>query len=302
MHDTDKNKRKKILKKLYHMQMGGYNFGKDLLNIPLYAGASYANGLQMGKSLDYDVESQKDLGNMAAINSGMNSLATLLNNRSRAKEERERLNRKQDENYYNTPQDRYRYADYSNSPNQASYFQKGGINRGYTNQRDDDYLYNEYRKALPGGIGVNNNDDVYNLRAAYKANTAPFLVPHTNSYEYHMPSRNPNTGEYLKNPNHPTYMKGVEADIKLGYTPNINLRTGTMSSNKLQNGGQIPVSNAGLYEYPGQPVMVPSNDITMEDIDYNVLAVPDNDEPVIMTPDKKYKFKNSNVVMEYPLL
>jgi len=80
------------------------------------------------------------------------------------------------------------------------------------------------------------------------------------------------------------------------------LRTGTMSSNKLQNGGQIPVSNAGLYEYPGQPVMVPSNDITMEDIDYNVLAVPDNDEPVIMTPDKKYKFKNSNVVMEYPLL
>ena len=234
MHDKYKHKRKKILKKLYYMQMGGYNFGKDLLNIPLYAGASYANGLQMGKSLDYDVESQKDLGNMAAINSGMNSLATLLNNRSRAKEERERLNRKQDENYYNTPQDRYRYADYSNSPRQASFFQNGG------EIGSDEYLYQQYRKSLPE-----------NLQRE---------------------------------------------------TPQMDLGTGKMSTQLLQNGGQIPVSNYGLYEYPGQPVIVPSNDITMENIDYNVLAVPDNDEPVIMTPNKKYKFRNSNVVIEYPLL
>ncbi len=58
----------------------------------------------------------------------------------------------------------------------------------------------------------------------------------------------------------------------------------------------------GLYDHPNQPVIVPSNDITMKGINHDVLAIPDGDQPKIMKPNRKYKFANSNRVLEIPVL
>lgn len=72
-------------------------------------------------------------------------------------------------------------------------------------------------------------------------------------------------------------------------------------NNPYQDGG-IPTSRRGLYDYPGQPVKVPSNNITMEGIDYPVMAFPDNDEPMLMYPDGgSYVFPNSKEVLEVPM-
>ena len=69
-----------------------------------------------------------------------------------------------------------------------------------------------------------------------------------------------------------------------------------------QSGGAIPVSMNGLKEYPKQPVIVPSNNITMKGINYDVLAFPNNDQPVLMKPDQNYQFPNSTQVLEKPMM
>ena len=70
----------------------------------------------------------------------------------------------------------------------------------------------------------------------------------------------------------------------------------------VQDGGMIPTSKMGLYEYPNQPVNVPSNNITMNGINTDVLAIPNGDQPVVMKPDQNYTFPNSNNVLEVPLM
>lgn len=69
---------------------------------------------------------------------------------------------------------------------------------------------------------------------------------------------------------------------------------------KQQHGG-IPTSLDGLYEYPDQPVMVPSGDITMNGIDQEVDAFDGNTGEYLetMQPNMDYKF-NTNKVLEIP--
>lgn len=46
---------------------------------------------------------------------------------------------------------------------------------------------------------------------------------------------------------------------------------------------------------------IQSNELTMVGVPHDVLALPDNDKPIIMKPGKNYKFKNSSKVREIPL-
>jgi len=69
-----------------------------------------------------------------------------------------------------------------------------------------------------------------------------------------------------------------------------------------QDGGQIPVSLDGLNQFPKQPVIVPSNNITMQGIPYDVMAYPNNDAPQLMKPDQQYSFPNSTQVLEKPVM
>jgi hypothetical protein len=74
------------------------------------------------------------------------------------------------------------------------------------------------------------------------------------------------------------------------------------SQQKFQDGGQIPTSENGLYDYPQQMVVVPTKNgkITMKGINYPVLGIADTGEEVLMQPEKEYHFKGATEVLEIP--
>lgn len=72
----------------------------------------------------------------------------------------------------------------------------------------------------------------------------------------------------------------------------------------MQDGGQIPTSSDGLYEYPNQTVKVPTKDgrITMKNIPYPVVGISaETGEEILMYPEQEYQFKNTKNVIEIPL-
>src|SRR5690625_2056910 len=72
----------------------------------------------------------------------------------------------------------------------------------------------------------------------------------------------------------------------------------------MQDGGQIPTSSQGLYEYPNQTVKVPTKDgrITMKNIPYPVVGISaETGEQILMFPEQEYQFKNTKNVIEIPL-
>lgn len=71
---------------------------------------------------------------------------------------------------------------------------------------------------------------------------------------------------------------------------------------QFQDGGAFPISSKGLYDYPNQPVVVPTKDgkITMKGIDYPVFGIANTGEEVLMQPNKEYHFKGATEVLEIP--
>lgn len=69
-----------------------------------------------------------------------------------------------------------------------------------------------------------------------------------------------------------------------------------------QNGGGIPISSNGVYDYPNQKVIVPTNgEITMKNVDYPILGRSlQTGEEILMQPGKEYFFKNTQQVLEIP--
>jgi len=90
------------------------------------------------------------------------------------------------------------------------------------------------------------------------------------------------------------YEDGRESLFNQGYLQTTNYMA--------QDGGKIPVSLDGLNQFPKQPVIVPSNNITMQGIPYDVMAYPNNDAPQLMKPDQNYQFPNSTQVLEQPMM
>lgn len=74
--------------------------------------------------------------------------------------------------------------------------------------------YNQWRESLPDNLKKETSD--YDLYGAYKAGMEPRLED--DGY-YHLGSRDPKTGRILKLPQHPTYLKALNEDAKLGYFP-----------------------------------------------------------------------------------
>ncbi len=69
-----------------------------------------------------------------------------------------------------------------------------------------------------------------------------------------------------------------------------------------QQGGNIKTTPLGQYQYPGEITNIPSNNITMQGVPYNLLAIADTGETRILEPNKEYSFKGANSVTEIPLL
>lgn len=88
--------------------------------------------------------------------------------------------------------------------------------------------YEGWKKKLP----LNLQDTTsYNLKSAYESGLQPELI----DGEYHLPSRNPITGEILKFKDHPTFDLAIEEDKKLGYLPYIDNEGKIYTFNKKPN-------------------------------------------------------------------
>lgn len=72
----------------------------------------------------------------------------------------------------------------------------------------------------------------------------------------------------------------------------------------MQQGGQIPTSKNGVFDSNGKPVVVPSNQITMKNVDYPILGISkETGERKIMLPNvENYFFKNTENVLEIPMM
>lgn len=70
-----------------------------------------------------------------------------------------------------------------------------------------------------------------------------------------------------------------------------------------QEGGSIPVSENGVYEYPMQEVIVPTQDgrITMSEVDYPIVGISmETGEQQLMMPEGEYAFQDTKNVFEIP--
>jgi len=68
-----------------------------------------------------------------------------------------------------------------------------------------------------------------------------------------------------------------------------------------QNGGNIPISSQGVYDYPNQEVIVPTNNgrITMSQVDYPILGIDEYGNQQMMFPNGEYKFPGK-IIHEIP--
>jgi len=104
---------------------------------------------------------------------------------------------------------------------------------------EDEAKYREWRSKLPFNLR-NTNDNDYDMREAYKAGMQPTLE---NDGFYHLGSRNPKTGRILKAPHHPTYLKAINTDARMGYYPRTEkgiTYTDTWRGNLFGDGGYKP--------------------------------------------------------------
>lgn len=70
----------------------------------------------------------------------------------------------------------------------------------------------------------------------------------------------------------------------------------------ISQSGTIIEDEMGQWNHPGEVTRIPSNNITMRDVGYPVLGVPNKGKPKMMKPGKNYKFPEASSVTEYPQL
>ena len=118
-------------------------------------------------------------------------------------------------------------------------FAKGGKINNWTMQDEAGYRY--WRSRLPRNLRDTNDND-YDMRAAYKAGMKPEWNDEDKSY--HLGSRDPQSGRILKAPHHPTFLKALIEDARLGYYPttdrNGSTYTSTWKANEFAGGGYKP--------------------------------------------------------------
>lgn len=188
---------------------------------------------------------------VGAISSGIGSLVGRIKANKKAKE----LNKKIDKANAQAESNLINAAENVNTQNALTLLANsaaygGPINMNYTgtmspfgNRFDDGGVidFSIWRNNLPDNL-KNTNPNLYNLKGAYDAG----LIPEWNSKDksYHLPTRNPNTGEILKKPAHPTFLIGLMEDARLGYYPYMKdgkIYTDTWKANKKADGGSIHI-------------------------------------------------------------
>ena len=111
--------------------------------------------------------------------------------------------------------------------------------------KTDDAAFKKFVSTLPPNLRNTGND--YNLRGYWESLGKPSAFDYSQPKEsdgmYHAYSRNSETGEILKKPNHPTFGQALEEDRKLGYYP-YQSSTGVMHTfkpNEVPQGFNVPI-------------------------------------------------------------
>jgi len=68
----------------------------------------------------------------------------------------------------------------------------------------------------------------------------------------------------------------------------------------ISQSGSVITDEMGQWKYPGEVTRIPSNDITMKGVPYDVVGISDTGDKKLMKPGKDYKFKGKSVT-EYPI-
>ncbi len=253
------------------------------LNIPLYAGMGYYSGNVLAKGLGLDEQAQETYGRMSAANYGMMGASTLLNTLSRRKEARERFAYANAQDYSQLPYDQYAYDAYSNTKFDGNYFKEGGIPERYQNMGFS--KVGQKKNSTRDGkkwMVLAKKGDQYKVVHGGDSSMKDFSQHKDKDRQKRFWDRmGGKNSAKAKDPFSPLYW---------------HKRFG-----KWEDGGEYPISNEGLYEFPEQDVIVPSNRITMQGINYPVMAYPDNDAPMMMQPNQEYYFPNSKRVLERPM-
>ena len=100
--------------------------------------------------------------------------------------------------------------------------------------------------------------------------------------------------EDLKTPEWKAYIEQnpqVKGEFKI-FAPKYDIKK------NWKNGGHI-VDPMGQWAHPGEVTTIPSNNITMKGVDYDVLGVSNTGDKKLMKPGKNYKFDGDSVT-EYP--
>jgi hypothetical protein len=86
---------------------------------------------------------------------------------------------------------------------------------------EEEIAFQKFFKTLPLNLRIDSPE--YNIRGYWNALNRPlefdYSQPKEADGEYHAFSRNPETGEILKAPFHPTFKSAIEKDRKIGYYP-----------------------------------------------------------------------------------
>ena len=109
-----------------------------------------------------------------------------------------------------------------------------------------------------------------------------------------VPRRRPMTMEELTSPE---FKKRIEQNPTLARKLTIKSPKYTLTKH-WKNGGHF-IDAMGQWAHPGDITTIPSNDITMKGVNYDVLGVSNTGDKKLMKPGKNYKF-DGDYVTEYP--
>ena len=94
--------------------------------------------------------------------------------------------------------------------------------------------------------------------------------------------------------------KVIREGVRLGLSSIDDIQSLYNEAISYQQGGPI-VSPYGQWKYPGKDTIIPSNNITMDNVNYPVLGISDTGDTKVMMPQNDYKFRGS-MVYEHPLI
>jgi hypothetical protein len=124
---------------------------------------------------------------------------------------------------------------------------------------DQEFVFQEWKKTLPENL--QSDTEMYDLRGAWLSGEQPEYTSEINRFgnvsrEAHLFSRNPNTGQILKSPNHPTYDKTLNSEFRQGYYPSMDVKTGTMYTQPYTKPlSPRPFATNQEYGYGGKSIM-----------------------------------------------